>query len=101
MGADERYDLEADTYEMVNLTEDPDHVDARDHYHEMLLSWMHDTRDPLRGYPWERRPWRMAPAAATRTGRGMTRQREPDGFEARQHDYDAGLEMTSAVRMKG
>jgi uncharacterized sulfatase len=33
-------------------------------------------------------------------GAGMTRQREDDGYEPRQLDYDTGLEMKSAVRKK-
>lgn len=100
LGTDELYDLAADPAEMVNLIADPGHADARDRCHETLISWMHDTRDPFRGYHWERRPWRKDPAPATWAGRGMTRQRETDGFEARQLDYDTGLEMTTAVRAK-
>lgn len=100
LGTDELYDLGSDPAEMVNLIGDPDHADARDRCHEMLISWMHDTRDPFRGYHWERRPWRREHAPATWAGRGMTRQRETDGFERRQLDYDTGLEMTTAARAK-
>lgn len=100
LGADELYDLEADPQEMVNLIDDPGHAGARDRCHETLLAWMHETRDPFRGYHWERRPWRTDAPGATWAGRGMTRQRESDGFEPRQLDYETGLEMTTAVRPK-
>jgi len=100
LGTDELYDLRADPHEMVNLIDDPEHVRARDRYHDVLLAWMHEVRDPFRGYYWERRPWRSDAPPATWAGRGMTRQRETDGFEERQLDYDTGLEMTRAVRPK-
>jgi len=100
LSSDELYDLDADPAEVTNLIEDPEHVEVRDYYHDVLLKWMHDTRDPFRGYQWERRRWWATAAPASWAGRGMTRQREGDGFEPRQLDYDTGLEMATAVRPK-
>jgi uncharacterized sulfatase len=60
---------------------------------------MNRTRDPFRGYYWERRSWRPRKALWDGTA-GMTRQREPDGYEPRQLVYETGLEMKEAVRKK-
>ncbi len=97
--SDELYDLAADPQEMVNLIESPAHTAIRDRLHDAMLDWMNRTRDPFRGYYWERRPWRTDARAATWGYTGMTRQRE-DEYEPRQLDYDTGLEMTEAVRKK-
>ena len=59
--SDELYDLQADPYEMRNLIEDPALEQERNRLHDALLRWMNDTRDPFRGYYWERRPWRRDP----------------------------------------
>ena len=68
--------------------------------HDRLLDWMNDTRDPFRGYYWERRPWRSDARPATWNYTNMTRQREETDYEPRQLDYLTGLEMTAAVRKK-
>ncbi|HKJ84993.1 MAG TPA: sulfatase-like hydrolase/transferase [Spirochaetia bacterium] len=96
---DEFYDLEGDPGESVNLIESADHAGPRDELHDRLLDWMNRTRDPFRGYQWERREWR-ADAPAARWGNvGMTRQREDEDLP-RQLDYANGLDMTDAVRPK-
>ena len=61
---------------------------------------MNDTRDPFRGYYWERRPWRKDARPASWAYTLMTRQREHEEYEPRQLDYDTGLEIESAVRLK-
>ena len=61
---------------------------------------MNETRDPFRGYYWQRRPWRTdAPAAHWEFTR-KTRQRENEEYEPRQLDYGTGLPMEEAVRGK-
>ncbi len=96
---DELYDLENDPGEMTNLIEAGEHRAARDALHDQLIAWMHRTRDPFRGYYWERRPWRPEKPVSW-AGGGMTRQREDDGYEPRQLVYETGLEMQDAVRKK-
>lgn len=98
---DELYDLEEDPFEMHNLIGSADHAAVRDRLHDRLLAWMNDTRDPFRGYYWERRPWRTTARPATWDYTGMTRQREEDDYEPRQLDYATGLAMRTAVRKKG
>jgi uncharacterized sulfatase len=61
---------------------------------------MNATRDPFRGYYWERRPWRTDARPADWDYTGMTRQRLSDGFEPVQLDYKTGLEIKEAVRKK-
>jgi len=97
---DELYDLEQDPYEMKNRIEDPAYQVIRDRLHDRLLAWMNDTRDPFRGYYWERRPWRTDAHPATWDFAGMTRQRENEEYEPRQLDYSTGLAITDAVRKK-
>jgi uncharacterized sulfatase len=63
---------------------------------------MNQTRDPFRGYYWERRPWRTDARLATWDYTKMTRQRVEDPcFEAGQLDYGNGLPITEATRRKG
>jgi uncharacterized sulfatase len=100
LASDELYDLEADPEEMQNLIASPGYAIQRDRLHDLLLAWMNDTRDPFRGYYWERRPWRADARPATWDYTNMTRQREEDGYEPRQLDYSTGLEMKEAVRKK-
>jgi uncharacterized sulfatase len=100
MTSDELYDLETDPEEMVNLIGSEQHAAVRDSLHDQILEWMNRTRDPFRGYYWERRPWRTDAPEATWACAGMTRQRENEEYEPRQLDYDTGLEMTEAVRKK-
>lgn len=98
--SDELYDLEKDPEEMVNLIHSKEHTAIRDELHDRILDWMNDTRDPFRGYYWERRPWRTDARQATWDYTLMTRQRENEEYEPRQLDYTTGLEMTEAVRVK-
>jgi uncharacterized sulfatase len=99
--SDELYDLDKDPYEMVNLIESEVHSEIRNDLHDRILGWMNGTRDPFRGYYWERRPWRADARPATWAYTGYTRQREESEFyEPRQLDYATGLEMVDAVREK-
>jgi uncharacterized sulfatase len=100
MTQDEFYDVEEDPYEMTNLIDEESRKNQRDRLHDALLDWMNRTRDPFRGYYWERRPWRKDARKATWDYTAMTRQRENEEYEPRQLDYDTGLEMAEAVRPK-
>ncbi len=97
---DELYDLTEDPEEMVNLIASPEHTTIRDQLHDAILNWMNETRDPFRGYYWERRPWRTDARPATWRYTGMTRQRENEEYEPRQLDYATGMEMVKATREK-
>jgi len=99
--SDELYDLQADPDEMTNLIYSVELAAVRDALHDRLLDWMNETRDPFRGYHWERRPWREDARPDTWDYTAMTRQRENEEYEPRQLDYGTGLEMTEAVRVKG
>jgi uncharacterized sulfatase len=96
---DELYDLETDPGEMTNLIHSPEHAEPRNELHNRLLAWMDETRDPFRGYYWERRDWRRD-VTVRWENHGMTRQREDDGYEPRQLDYDTGLTTKDATRRK-
>jgi len=97
---DELYDLETDPGEMVNLIDREETAGIRNRLHDRLLDWMNETRDPFRGYYWERRPWRSDAREATWAYTGWTRQRENEEYEERQYDYDTGLPMEEASRFK-
>jgi arylsulfatase A-like enzyme len=99
--SDELYDLQDDPHEMTNLIEAGGTQPVRDRLHDRLLAWMNETRDPFRGYYWERRPWRSDAREATWDYTLCTRQRENEEYEPRQLDYGTGLEMEEAVRLKG
>lgn len=100
LSTDELYDLETDPAELNNLIDSKAHASIRDALHDRLLDWMNRTRDPLRGYYWERRPWRADARPATWDYTLMTRQREHEEYEPRQLDYATGLEMEQATRRK-
>jgi uncharacterized sulfatase len=100
LSSDELYDLQKDPHEMKNLIESETHAGVRNRLHDGILDWMNRTRDPFRGYYWERRPWRTDARPATWAYTGMTRQRENEEYEPRQLDYDTGLPMKEAVRSK-
>jgi len=100
-GSDELYDLQSDEYEMINLISDVKYSKIRDSLHDKLLNWMNKTRDPFRGYYWERRPWRKDAHKASWSYTLMTRQRENEEYEPKQLDYLTGLEFKEAVRFKG
>ncbi len=87
---DELYDLETDPEEMVNLINSENHGKIRDGLHDELLEWMNKTRDPFRGYIWERRQWRRE--LKLRWG-GKSRPRPDDGYEPRMLLYETGLEI--------
>lgn len=99
--SDELYDLQSDPQEMTNLIASPEYATVRNALHDRILEWMNQTRDPFRGYHWERRPWRTDARPATWDYTLMTRQRENEEYEPRQLDYGTGLEMKDAVRPKG
>lgn len=99
--SDELYDLENDPGELENLIASPAHAEIRNSLHDAILDQMNRTRDPFRGYYWERRPWRTDAAEASWDYTLMTRQREDEEYEPRQLDYGTGLPMTESVRKKG
>lgn len=100
LSSDELYDLENDPAELHNLIFDPALAGVRTRLHDAILEFMNRTRDPFRGYYWERRPWRQDAAAASWDYTGMTRQREDEDYEPRQLDYSTGLPMREATRPK-
>jgi uncharacterized sulfatase len=99
MDKDEFYDLVADPFEVKNLIEDCNYNIHRNKLHDELLQHMNDSRDPYRGYQWAARVWRKD-KKPTWTNDGYTRQRENEEYEPRQLDYDTGLPMDKAVRLK-
>ena len=101
LDSDELYDLEEDPCEMNNLINDQKYSEIRDKLHNTILENMNNTRDPFRGYYWERRPWRKDASEATWRYTGMTRQRgESTVFEKGQLDYENGLPIKELVRAK-
>lgn len=99
--SDELYDTKMDPGEMINLINSKKHNEIRDSLHDEMLKWMNDTRDPFRGYYWERRKWRKDASPATWDYTGMTRQRATEQGETEQLDYMTGLPYTKRVRGKG
>jgi len=97
---DELYDTVKDPGEMNNLIRDESMLKKRNQLHDKLLDWMNDTRDPFRGYYWERRPWRNDARPATWDYTGMTRQRYCEPDEVGQLDYATGLRITDYIRVK-
>lgn len=98
---DEFYDQAADPYEMKNLIWEEAYEEQKVRLHKLLLNWMNETRDPFRGYQWEYRPWRKGLKSPAWDNTGFTRQRECEEYEPRQLDYNTGLPMKEAVRLKG
>lgn len=96
---DEFYDLTTDPDEIHNRIDDPSCLDTIKKYHSILIRHMLDTRDPYRGYQWSLRPWNHG-FVPQWNNEGYTRQKEDDGYEPVQLDYDTGLPMTHAVRRK-
>lgn len=99
MDKDEFYDLDNDPYEVTNLIDQPEYTAARNQLHDQLIEHMNQTRDPYRGYQWSVRSWRTDKQPQWEND-GYTRQRENESNEARQLDYDTGLPMKEAVRLK-
>jgi uncharacterized sulfatase len=99
MTSDELYDLHDDPSEMNNLIESAQHTSIRNDLHDRLLNGMNVSRDPFRGYYWGRRSWRPDFPVAWKNA-GMTRQRDEDGYLPRELDYETGLPMKEATRLK-
>jgi uncharacterized sulfatase len=97
---DELYDTVEDQGEMNNLLMEPEYMEKRNELHDALLDWMNITRDPFRGYYWERRTWRLDAREATWDYTGMTRQRVTGKDEVGQLDYATGLPIKTFVRKK-
>jgi len=55
LDTDELYHLTNDPAELTNLIDSPEHAAIRDELHDRIIAWMNQTRDPFRGYHWERR----------------------------------------------
>ena len=100
MTEDEFYDTQTDCGEIHNLIHAPEYAQIRDRLHDSILKWMNDTRDPFRGYYWERRPWRLDACQPSWDYTGMTRQRITEPDEVTQLDYGTGLPITEYVRGK-
>lgn len=100
LSSDELYDLDNDKGEMVNLIDNPEYQEIRDHLHDAILKFMNETRDPFRGYYWERRPWRTDASTATWDYTKMTRQKYTENDEVGQLDYATGLPITEFIRVK-
>jgi len=88
---DEFYDTREDPYELRNLIDSPAHAAQRDRLHDRLLEWMNTTRDPSRGYCWERRPWRTDARPATWRYTQKTRPRPPEAGVPCELDYETGM----------
>jgi len=97
LSSDELYDLENDPSELSNLIDSAELASVRNSLHDKLVAWMNSTRDPFRGYVWERRPWR-ADAKPASWEMGGVRQREDEDYEPRQLDYCTGLEIKAAPK---
>lgn len=85
--SDELYDLGKDPEEMINLIEDEAYIIIRNKLHDSLLNWMNETRDPFRGYYWERRPWRSDARIPSWNYTGYCRQKQPDYDELPEYAY--------------
>lgn len=100
LDTDEFYDLQVDPEEIHNAINDLNYKEERERLHDILLAEMDRTRDLYRGYHWAMRPWRTDKAPSFRNA-GYVRQREEsEMYEARQLNYDTGLPMEEAVRIK-
>ncbi len=96
---DEFYDRNSDPDEMINKIDNPAYLDQIRTLHKKLIDHMNNTRDLYRGYQWSLRPWNKGYIPKW-NNEGFTRQRENEEHEARQLDYDTGLPMKEAVRIK-
>ncbi len=99
--SDELYDTEDDPGEMNNLINKENFAKTRNRLHDAMLNRMNETRDPFRGYYWEKRSWRKDARPATWDYTGMTRQRHTEEDETNQLDYMTGLPVTELTRVKG
>ncbi|MFI3206647.1 MAG: sulfatase-like hydrolase/transferase [Clostridia bacterium] len=99
LDTDEFYDMKNDPAEVNNLINNADYKEVRNALHDQLLENMNQTRDLYRGYQWAVRPWRDDKTPSWEND-GYTRQRENEEYEPRQLDYDTGLPMAEATRLK-
>lgn len=97
---DEFYDTLNDPYEMHNLIHSDELYEEKKRLHEEILDWMNRTRDPFRGYRWERRPWRKEDFRITWSYTGYARQRMDEEYEPRRLDYATGMPVEGANRKK-
>jgi uncharacterized sulfatase len=91
LSSDELYDLENDPDEIHNRIHDLNLEKVRDRLHDELLDWMNRTRDPFRGYYWERRPWRKDAHEASWAYTNKRRYKAMDVGEPTQRDYQTGM----------
>jgi uncharacterized sulfatase len=99
---DEFYDLAVDPHEMCNLIDQPLSAELelkRDLLHDAILNWMDKTRDPYRGPPWKRRPWRHM-ACSSWGGPTRPRPNDPE-FYPETLLYDTGKPTDRRVYAKG
>jgi uncharacterized sulfatase len=76
LDTDELYDLQEDPFELNNLIDKPERGAEREHLLRALIRHMNQTRDPLRGPHWIRRPWQRSIEQST--WGGPTRPRPDD-----------------------
>lgn len=99
LSSDELYDLVNDPEEMHNLIEDPAHYETACKLHDALMDWMHETRDPFRGYVWEDRHWRKNNTEnVSWAGRGYTRNRIDTDYEHLMLTYESAEPITPENR---
>ena len=91
LDTDERYDLSNDPTELTNLIDSPEHAEIRNTLHDRIIDWMNDTRDPFRGYHWERRPWRTDARPASYHHGGKRETPGDPGFFPPALNYNTGL----------
>lgn len=89
--SDEFYDLQEDPHEMKNLIASEVTATERNRLHDRLLEWMNQTRDPFRGYYWERRPWRTDARPASWAYTGGIRQIEGEPGRPLRLEYTTAL----------
>ena len=89
---DELYDLNKDPRELENLIDSARYETIRNKLHDHILDWMNETRDPFRGYHWERRPWRTDARPVSYHYTKLKRIKPGDtGFNPQPLDYNTGL----------
>lgn len=96
---DEFYDLEKDPAEVYNAINDESYAEIRNKLHDVLLNEMNVSRDIYRGYQWACRPFRTDKVPTFRN-EGYVRQAENEEYEPRQMEYDTGMPMREATRIK-
>ncbi|MCI1209039.1 MAG: sulfatase-like hydrolase/transferase [Treponema sp.] len=97
---DELYDTKQDPDEMKNLINESGYKKVRDSLHQKILKFMNETRDPYRGYQWQRRTWNKDEVKPDWEVDGYTRQKSNDINEGLPLDYDTGLPVSALVRRK-